>query len=253
MNYIKFLGTAGARFVMMKQLRASGGIWFSLDDTRMLVDPGPGAVVKVNSSRPRLPAEKLDAIFLSHRHIDHSNDINVMIEAMTDGGFKKRSVLLCPGDALENPPVVFPYVQKFLDKIEILKAGNQYKIKNLTIDIPCRMHHGVETYGFKLLSDSLPVISYLPDTEFAEDIIDGYSGTEILIISVVFFEPRPGIPHLSLPEAMNIIKSIKPRKAIMTHFGMGMLKNRIWEKTEKLSENAGLEIIAAKDGMTVEI
>ena len=28
-EFIKFLGTAGARFVMIKQLRASGGIWLS--------------------------------------------------------------------------------------------------------------------------------------------------------------------------------------------------------------------------------
>jgi len=30
-NFIKFLGTAGARFVMIKQLRSSGGIWINFN------------------------------------------------------------------------------------------------------------------------------------------------------------------------------------------------------------------------------
>ena len=32
-NTITFLGTAGARFMVTKQLTASGGIWLSLDGT----------------------------------------------------------------------------------------------------------------------------------------------------------------------------------------------------------------------------
>jgi len=38
MNTLKFLGTAGARFVVMKQLRASGGIWLTLDETQIMID-----------------------------------------------------------------------------------------------------------------------------------------------------------------------------------------------------------------------
>ena len=96
MKKIKFLGTAGARIVMIKQLRSSGGLWLNLEDTRILIDPGPGSLVRCLKSRPRLDPTQLDAIILTHKHLDHSGDVNVMIEAMTGGGFKKKGSFFCP-------------------------------------------------------------------------------------------------------------------------------------------------------------
>ena len=253
MNFIKFLGTAGARFVMIRQLRASGGMWFEVNDTRMLVDPGPGCLVRVNKSRPPLKSSYLDAIFVSHKHIDHTNDVNVMIEAMTDGGFNKKGILFCPHEALENPPVIFPYALKFLEKVIEVSASSFYKVKELDIKIPLLMRHQTETYGFIIESKNLPSIGYIPDTEFFPEIITAYKGTDILIVNVVFSQPRPGVMHLGLPEALEIITEVKPKKAILTHFGMTMLKERIWEKTEHLSKQTFIDIIAASDGMTFEL
>src|SRR4030042_4443797 len=81
---ITVLGTAGARFVVIHQFLASGGAWLNLGDTQILFDPGPGCLVQ--ATKRRLDPAKLDAIVLSHKHLDHSGDINIMIEAMTDGG-----------------------------------------------------------------------------------------------------------------------------------------------------------------------
>jgi len=105
--FVKFIGTAGARFVVMKQLRSSGGVWLSSGRTHLYIDPGPGALVRCLSSRPRMDPSALDGIVLTHKHLDHSNDVNVMIEAMTEGGFRKKGVLFAPEDALEKDPVVF--------------------------------------------------------------------------------------------------------------------------------------------------
>ena len=71
MNMIKFLGTAGARFVVSQQLRKSGGIWIRLDDSNVLIDPGPGTLIRCLSSKPKLNPMNLDAIILTHRHLDH--------------------------------------------------------------------------------------------------------------------------------------------------------------------------------------
>jgi len=76
-----FLGTAGARVMVASQILASGGLWFNLGGTQILFDPGPGTLVR--AVKKKLKPTKLDAIILSHRHLDHSADANIMIEAMT--------------------------------------------------------------------------------------------------------------------------------------------------------------------------
>jgi ribonuclease BN (tRNA processing enzyme) len=100
---IIFLGTAGARFMVSRQLAASGGIWLDLSGTQILIDPGPGCIVQV--TKRKLNPEKLNAIVLSHRHLDHAADTNVMVEAMTNGGFNRHGRLFAPADA---PSKVLP-------------------------------------------------------------------------------------------------------------------------------------------------
>ncbi|MFN4226976.1 MAG: MBL fold metallo-hydrolase [Candidatus Ratteibacteria bacterium] len=251
MNSIKFLGTAGARFVMLSQLRSSGGLWFSINGTQFLVDPGPGTLIRALKSKPKLNPVLLDAIFLSHRHLDHSCEINLMIEAMTDGGFKKKGVVFAPYDCLYIDPVVLLYCRDYLERIEVLKEGQRYNLKNLILEIPGKLMHGVETYGFKITVNNKPV-SYIPDTSFFPELVDYYKNSEILIINTVLYEKKENVQHLCLSEAEEIIKNIKPKKAILTHFGMTMLKNKIWEKKEEISERVGTEVIIANDGMNFE-
>ena len=69
---ITFLGTGGARIMVANQILASGGLWLNLGGTEILIDPGPGSIVQ--STKRKLRANKLSAIILSHRHLDHSAD-----------------------------------------------------------------------------------------------------------------------------------------------------------------------------------
>ena len=111
-GFLKFLGTAGARFVMLKQLRASGGIWINYEGVNVLLDPGPGSLLRCLSSRPKLDPEQLDSVIITHRHLDHSNDVNVMLEAMTEGGFRKRGSLFLPADAIDSEPIISSHIDR---------------------------------------------------------------------------------------------------------------------------------------------
>ncbi|MCD6220082.1 MBL fold metallo-hydrolase, partial [Candidatus Calescamantes bacterium] len=70
MEKIIFLGTGGARVVVFKQIRASGGAWIIKGNTQVLFDPGPGSLLRCLENG--LSPTKLSAIILSHRHLDHS-------------------------------------------------------------------------------------------------------------------------------------------------------------------------------------
>jgi len=251
MNKIKFLGTAGARFVVMKQIRSSGGIWFEIDNTNFLVDPGPGSLVRCLSSKPKLNPLDLDGIILTHRHIDHSNDINIMIEAMTKGGFSKNGVIFAPSDAIDKDPVIFEYIRDHVNKIVILKEGGHYTIGNISFTTPIKHIHGVESFGLNIKGKEC-LISLITDTKYFENIESYYDG-EILIINVVLIKNSEKIQHLSVNDVEKIISINKPKLTILTHFGMTIIKAKPWEIAEKLSNKLGLKVVAARDGMQVDL
>ncbi len=184
---IIFLGTAGARFMVTRQLLASGGLWLSLGGTEILLDPGPGCIVQ--STKRKLEAEKLSAIILSHRHLDHSADVNIMIEAMTQAGFKRHGWYFAPADALNTEPVIFSYLKDYLDGIEVLQEGKSYSIGNVSFTTPIRHIHLVETYGM-LFKTAEHTFSYITDSRYFDGLCHRYGG-ELLIINVVCLEPRP--------------------------------------------------------------
>lgn len=59
--------------------------------------------------------------------------------------------------------------------------------------------------------------------------------------------------HLSLKDAEKIITANKPKLSILTHFGMTMIKAKPWEIAEQLSDKLGVKVIAASDGMEIDI
>jgi len=246
---ITFLGTAGARFVVTKQFLASGGLWLSLGGIEILVDPGPGCIVQ--STKRKLRAEKLSAIILSHRHLDHSADTNIMVEAMTEGGFKQRGWLFAPADALGSEPVIFSYLRNSLAGIEILQEGKSYQIGNISFTTPIRHIHSVETYGM-IFTTADHTFSYIADSRYFDGLCHSYGG-ELLIINVVLLETKPQIDHLSLTDAEHIITALKPKVAILTHFGMGMWRAKPWEIAQRLSQETGVKVLAARDGMKFEL
>jgi phosphoribosyl 1,2-cyclic phosphodiesterase len=246
---ITFLGTAGARFMVSRQLAASGGLWLNLSGTEILIDPGPGSIVQ--STKRKLNAEKLSAIILSHRHLDHSADVNVMVEAMTNGGFNRHGWLFAPSDALETEPVIFSYLRKYIEGVVVLEEGKSYTIGNISFTTPVRHVHPVETYGMVFKSKG-HTFSYIVDTRYFEGLSQNYN-TEMIIINMVLTEPRPPIDHLSIPDVARIIKEIKPKTAILSHFGLHVWQAKPRKIARELSEQTGTKVIAARDGMKFDL
>ena len=246
---ITFLGTAGARFMVSQQLAASGGLWLSLHGTEILVDPGPGCIVQ--STKRKLSAEKLSAIIISHRHLDHSADVNIMVEAMTNGGFNRHGYLFAPADAIEAEPVLLAYLRQYIEGIVALAEGKSYNIGNISLSTPVRHQHPVETYGMVFKTPE-HTFAYIADTNPFQGLAGAYN-SELIILNMVLTEPRPPIQHLSVPDAEGIIREIKPKTAILSHFGMQVWQQKPWEIATALSQKTGVKVIAARDGMKFDL
>jgi len=242
---LTFMGTAGARFMVAKQLAASGGLYLEDGDTRLALDPGPGAIVQY--AKRKVDLSRLSGIILSHRHLDHAGDVNILIEAMTDGGFKRRGKVFCPEDALETDPIILRYLRGFPEEIVTLQPETAYRVGSIGFTTSPRHKHGAETYGFRF-GDRL---GWVTDTEYYPELAEQHRA-EVMVIHTVLRERRP-LPHLTLDDAEAIIAAARPRLAILTHFGMTMWRAKPWELAAELSERTGVEVKAARDGMTVEL
>jgi phosphoribosyl 1,2-cyclic phosphodiesterase len=174
-----------------------------------------------------------------------------MIEAMTNGGFKKKGVVFAPRDALESDPIILKYARDQVEHIEILKEKGKYEVGNISFETPIRLKHGVETYGINIRGKTSS-ISLITDTDYFTDLASSFTG-DILIVNVVMLNDKSTIEHLCLQEAEQIIEANKPRLAILTHFGMSMVKAKPWELAEHLTKKLGVTVIAARDGMQVDI
>ena len=240
------MGTAGARFMVAKQLAASGGLFIEDGNTRISLDPGPGAIVQY--TKRKVDLAKLDAIVLSHRHLDHSGDVNVMVEAMTEGGFHRRGRLFCPSDALDDDPVVLNYLRRFPFEVVRLQPETSYSVNDLTFTTSPRHVHQVETYGFRF-GDKL---GWVTDTAYYEGIAEQHKA-EVMVIHSVLMQCRAELPHLCLADAERIIRDAKPRLAILTHYGMTVWRAHPWELAADLTQRLGTEVKAARDGMSLEL
>jgi phosphoribosyl 1,2-cyclic phosphodiesterase len=243
---LTFMGTAGARFMVAKQLAASGGLYLEEGSTRISLDPGPGAIVQY--AKRKVDLTKLDAIVLSHRHLDHSGDVNVMVEAMTEGGFARRGRLFCPSDALDDDPVVLNYLRRFPEEVIRLEPETTYTVKDITFSTTPRHLHQVETYGFRV-GDRL---GWVTDSAYYDGIAEQHKA-DVMVIHVVLMQCRADLPHLCLDDAERIIREAKPRLAILTHFGMTVWRAHPWELAADLTQRIGTEVKAARDGMAVEL
>jgi phosphoribosyl 1,2-cyclic phosphodiesterase len=252
---VLFLGTGGARFVVARQFRASGGMWMRFGATQIHVDPGPGALVRALSHVPPCNPRELSGIALSHKHLDHANDVNVMIEAMTSGGFRRRGVLLAPRDALEGEAVVFPYAQRFVERVDVIgERSGPYRVGDVDVLTSIRHVHAVETYGLHFTYAGRTV-SYLPCGRYFDGLAQDYAShkPDVLIVNVLRYRDSMDVDHLTFDHAREVLNLVRPRVAVMQHFGTKMLEQQPERLARELEDALGMRVIAAYDNMLLDV
>lgn len=242
---------------MISQRRKTGGMFFcdtqSEKDLRLYIDPGPGALVY--SIKEGIELGKVDGILVTHAHLDHSNDAQAIIEAMTSGCKNNRGILMANTTTLnglkteeeEFTQVISSYHQDAMERVINVSKEKEFEIRGRTMKFLETIHGEPRTVAFKILSQEN--IGFVTDTELFEELIQFFSDCNYLIINVLRPMGKEWEGHLNINDVKKIISSIEPKKAVLQHFGYSMLYSSLKEQKEFLEKETGedTEIIFAKD------
>lgn len=256
-----FLGTGGGRHHIKTQYRATGGILYKFNGIQSHIDPGPGAIVRINQYNE--DPNKTELIIVTHVHIDHSNDINVIIESARDRFYDdnrnwvKKGTLICPKDVLN---IISKYHLNMLEKVVNFKAGDKFNYKGTEI-IGTRVIHGsVEGFGIIFNHEDYS-IAFSSDTMVFDGFSEQFSGVNILILNLLRPDSVKCNRHLCTDEVIPYLNEIEPplEGIIITHFGTfmdgpGSNNNYVPSQVEKLKERTKIKnVISAEDGLKIKI
>lgn len=239
---------------MVYQARATGGMWFRYGGLSGVIDPGPGSLVRMRGAKPALDPHSLRVIVLTHKHLDHSTDINVVAEAMTGGGFKKQGTIVLPCDAAEgDDPVLLKYMARKVGRICVCKDGDKITLENgVTAEPVAHIHHGVDCFGMIFRKPGLPAWGLLSDTRPMRYFPERYRECAYLSINVTFPDKKKHLDHMSADDAGELLDKLHPKLATLTHLGMAMLENDP-DPIAKRVEKKETRVLAARDGMVIDL
>jgi phosphoribosyl 1,2-cyclic phosphodiesterase len=140
--------------------------------------------------------------------------------------------------------VILRYVRGYPAGTVVLAPGGRHAIGDAVLETPLRLRHPVETYGLRLRGRHHCVALIACTGYFAE--LEEAFRADVLILNIVYRHPRDET-HLAVPDAQRLIAAIRPRLAVITHFGLTMLRARPGEVAEELSRATGVRVVAARD------
>jgi ribonuclease BN (tRNA processing enzyme) len=239
--------------------RSSSGFWLETASGSLLLDCSASAVHRV--AQENLDWANLDAIWISHFHLDHIGGLPAFLfgtkyapetQARTKPlrifGAKGLRGLIEKFDAanryglLKQPfPVEISEVES-LEKFEILE-----KIEAVALDTP----HTSESLAIYLRDKSDKAIVYSADTGYEKTLGTLARAVDLFVLECSFFANKPVETHLELSEAMRLIRYAKPKKAVLIHFYPEWDAVDFEKEVAKFSPPC--EVMQARDGLRLEI
>jgi len=273
-----FLGTGGGRINLAKQFRSTAGFLIT-GSKSIYVDPGVGVVNQ--SNRFRTPLNNVDIMFVSHPHLDHANDAELLVEVMTHATLVKRGIIVADHLSLRGSSIfdrvlaavtgplagIFPkvfrktkvsnpaisdYHQNLVQAVYELGQGAELEPLEGIKFRGTHTKHDDPAVGFVLEMDGKK-IGYTSDTEYFDGMAEEYKGCDVIIINMLR-ATKPDFPgHLYSETVTKFLNEAKPKKAFITRFGGQFFKLNPGIIAKKIQDDSGVPTLATRDGMMVEI
>lgn len=226
-------------------------MWLNISGKNILIDPGPGSLIRMFEFK-KDPRE-LDGIVLSHRHLDHVADIASVVESATESNTKKMDFLLAPEDAIDGEdPVVLKYTKQGFKNIWQTEIGKEYHYEGIEIKpLIEHIHKGAKTFSLQLKTENKRFV-FVPCGRFYDGMLYAYEKSpDLMVFNTTFVRPNLNYYHLSATDVERIVDVVKPKKVVITHYSLVMLRENPDKVAKLLSDRTGVEVIAAKDGLKV--
>ena len=283
---LTFLGTGGNPEAVISQRPRTGGFIIHLGRLNMIIDPGPGAILSLTELDVDLGM--LNAIYISHGHVDHYAGVERIIEGMCWAMSARRGVVLGPERVFKKDKQISDYHQgdslssgyKGGPEIRHLKSGEKIVVEDATLT-PITAYHGFENYGFILEHKGFK-LGYTSDTnyvrvlragdklidvkkvgvvneevtieEYRQDIKDIFSDVDFLIANVTthnaWFHR-----HITTLGLAHLLKDSKVKKCFITHFNYSCIEPEDLRESMAtyVQEATGVETYVAYDKLVVNL
>ena len=249
---IIFLGTAGDPITAGKQLLSSGGLVVQVDESQFIIDPGQGTITRAHQYGVNL--RDTTGVIVCNNQLLHCNDANAVIDAMTLGGIDKFGILLANRSTLVGSEDLRPYIteqhKSLVERAILLEPDKRVGINEVNITATKTKSLDESAIGLRMVTSQFH-LGYTGDTNYTSSIAEQYRGVDLLIINVPNCSDQNNQGQLNTDDVIKLIKHAKPKLAILTHFGIKLLKSDILEETRKVQRETKIQTIAAKDGMVI--
>jgi ribonuclease BN (tRNA processing enzyme) len=238
--------------------RASSSHWLATSGGTILLDISADAAHRM--AEEGLDWPNLDAIWISHFHLDHVGGLAPFLFStkwapQTENRTKPLRIFGPKGlrailEAIDNSNSYGLFEQRFPVEVVEVEPNAEFEIlPGLTANTMSTPHTN-ESLALGLKDEDSKLFVYTSDTGFSEDLIPFAKEAALLLMECSFRRNKPVQKHLELADAMRLAHACAPEKAVLTHLYPE------WDGVDLVAEARALwagETIAATDGLRVEI
>jgi len=202
----------------------------------------------------------LDAIWISHFHLDHVGGLAPLLAGTKHAGqMKERTKPL----RIFGPTGLKKLIDGFSDVHNYRLLEQPFPVEMIEIETlePFELVAGIEATGMKTphtpeshaihLRDGETTLVYSADTGFDESIATLANRVDLFILECTYVKNKPAKKHLELAEAIHLIRKAKPKRAMLTHFYPEWDDVNFGEELSKFSPMC--EVIEARDGLRLNL